>query len=200
MNTSIQTDFGALEVIAGCMFAEKTETLIRRLRRGKYEKKTVAAVKPSKDTRFSQTDIASHGGFQFTAVPVTSSKDILSIPAVLAADIVGIDEGQFFDATIVDVCQTLVSMGKRVIVAGLDQDSFGRPFGPMPNLLALADFVTKVHAACTVCGAVASKSQRVVDNGEQVLVGEADAYEARCRKHWSPEPIFARVAGGMLDG
>lgn len=200
MNKSAQTDFGTLEVIAGCMFSDKSSTLIRKLRRGKYEKKVVAAVKPVADTRYSETDIGSHNGIQFSAVPVTSSLDILDIPAVQSADVVGIDEGQFFDASIVEVCQVLVSQGKRVLVAGLDQDSTGRSFGPMPELMAQADVVTKLHAACTVCGSPASKSQRIVDSGEQVLVGGKDAYEARCRKHWSPEPIFARVTDGMLDG
>lgn len=182
------------------MFSDKSSTVIRKLRRGKYEKKKVAAIKPAQDNRFSTANIASHNGIQFTAVPVTSSKDILDIPAVLEADMVGIDEGQFFDDGIITVCLALVAMGKRVIVAGLDQDSTGRSFGPMPELMAQADIVTKLHAACTVCGGSAPKSQRIVDNGEQVLVGGADAYEARCRKHWSPEPVFARVAGGMLDG
>ena len=187
---AMQAGFGTLEIITGCMFSDKSSTLIRKLRRGRYEKKKVAGIKPVRDSRYSVKDIASHGGTVFTAVPVTSSKDILSLAVVLEADIVGIDEGQFFDATIVDVCQTLVAMGKQVIVAGLDQDSTGRSFGPMPELMAQADIVTKVHAACTVCGSSATKSQRVVDNDAQVLVGGKEAYEARCRKHWSPKPVF----------
>ena len=111
---------------------------------------------------------------------------------------VGIDEAQFFDETIVEVCRELVSQGKGVVVAGLDLDFRGRPFGSMPDLLATADFVTKLHAACVVCGGVATRSQRVVDSQEQVVVGGASAYEARCRKHWNPEPVFAQ-GQGMSD-
>lgn len=203
MNHVIQTDFGALEVIAGCMFAEKSETMIRRLRRAKYEKKRVAAVKPIIDDRYSANDIASHSGLTFTAVPVYSPKDILTIPDVVTADFVGIDEAQFFDDSIVEVCQVLVSQGKRVLVAGLDQDFTGRPFGAMPTLLAVADFVTKLYAACTVCGLIATKSQRIVPTTVQVVPGGASAYEARCRKHWSPEPVFSaqeRAHREEMDG
>lgn len=203
MNHVIYTDFGALEVIAGCMFADKSESLIRRLRRAKYEKKVVAAVKPAIDARYSGTDIAAHSGLKFPATPVATAREILSLPEVQAADLVGIDEAQFLDDGLVEVCNVLVGQGKRVLVAGLDQDSRGQPFGVMPVLLAVADFVTKVHAACTICGSPATKSQRVVNNTEQVLVGGKDAYEARCRKHWSPEPVFAaqeRAFQEELDG
>jgi thymidine kinase len=177
---------GTLEIIAGCMFSDKTSSLIRILKRGKYEQKTVAAVKPTKDARYSEINITSHEGVFIAAVPVTKPEEILQIPEIMSADIVGVDEGQFFESSIVDVCLTLVNQGKRVIVAGLDQDSAGRSFGSIPELMAQADFVQKLHAACVVCGARASKTQRLIADTSQVLVGGAESYDARCRKHWHP--------------
>jgi thymidine kinase len=196
----VSTDFGALEVVTGCMFSDKSETLIRRLRRARYEKKRVVGVKPTIDTRYSEADIASHGGEKFPATPVAAARDILAVPGVADADVVGIDEAQFFDDSLLDVCRDLLMQGKHVIVAGLDQDYRGNPFGVMPTLLALADYVTKLHAACTVCGGVATKSQRIVANRALRLVGGADDYEARCRKHWSPEPVFVQAGREDVDG
>lgn len=195
-----QVDPGTLEVISGCMFADKSSTLIRRLQRARlYEKRQVIALKPHIDGRYSTENLASHGGLRFTAVPVKIPADILLLPAMREADLVGLDEAQFFDTSIVGVCMSLVMRGKHVLVTGLDLDYTGRPFGPMPTLLALADVVTKVHAACTVCGAAASRSQRVVNSSEQVLVGGASAYEARCLRHWGPEPVFAQQDLAMQE-
>lgn len=191
-------DFGTLTVISGCMFSSKSESLIRTLKRAKYEKRKVVGVKPLLDSRYSGTDIVSHSGFKFTGISVEHPVEILELPGVQEAQVVGIDEAQFFDETIIKVCRELVARGKGVVVAGLDLDFRGRPFGSMPDLLATADFVTKLHAACVVCGGVATRSQRVVDSQDQVVVGGASAYEARCRKHWNPEPVFAQNHG-MTD-
>lgn len=191
---------GKLEVICGCMFSEKSETLIRRLRRARrYEKKKVAGVKPQVDDRYSAEDISSHAGLQFAAIPVSQARDILDLQTVQTADLVGIDEVQFFDKDIVDVCRTLVAQGKHVIVAGLDMDYRGVPFGSVPYLLAVADEFVKLHAACTICGGRASRSQRVVDSDEQVVIGGASAYEARCLTHWSAEPVFSRLERGVSE-
>lgn len=193
------TEPGWIECIAGCMFAGKSEELIRRLRRTEYAKQKVAAFKPSVDDRYHGTNIASHGGIQFRAVSVSRASDILDLTG--DASVVGIDEAQFFDSGLPEVAQALAGAGKRVIVAGLDMDFRGQPFGPMPQVLAVADFVTKVNAVCTICGGVATRSQRVVDSQDQIVVGGATAYEARCRKHWSPEPVFTRrEALGEMDG
>jgi len=189
---------GEVKVICGCMFSGKSESLIRELRRCEIARLRVAAFKPTVDDRYG-TGIVSHGGIRFRAISVEGVGPMLD--AVGLADVVGIDEAQFFDDHLVDAVLALSAAGKRVIVAGLDLDFRGRPFGPVPALLALADHVTKVHAICTTCGSDASRSQRIVDSQEQVLVGAASAYEARCRAHWSPEPVFARQeAAGELDG
>lgn len=179
---------GSLEVYAGCMFSSKSSTLIRKLNRAKYEKKTVVAVKPSIDGRYSTTGVATHDGVVFEAVPVSYAMDILNLPGITGAGIVGIDEAQFFDPTIVDVCRVLVGLGKQVVVAGLDLDSTAKAFGSMGTLLAMADKVTKLHAACTVCGGDATRTQRIVSQDDTVLVGGSESYEARCHTHWSPEP------------
>lgn len=200
MNT---VESGTLSVVTGCMFAGKSEKLIRMLKHAKYEKKKVIAFKPSIDNRYSESDIASHEGKVFPSIPVSHSSVILTTPGVAEAQVVGIDEVQFFDESIVEVCLTLVGQGKRVYVAGLDTDFRGIPFGPIPHLLAVADVVEKRHAACVVCGGNATRSQRVVPSTERVVVGDADAYEARCRLHWSPEPVFTQMERGMseaLDG
>lgn len=183
---------GSLTVFCGCMFSSKSESLIRRLNRAKYEKKKVAAVKPLVDNRYSSSDIVSHSGLKFIGIPISNPLDILDLPSIKEADIVGVDEVQFFDSRIVDVCLTLVGAGKQVLVAGLDMDFRGVPFGPIPTILAVADTVKKLNAACSVCGESANRSQRIVSNEEQVMVGGASAYEARCLTHWSPEPIFVR--------
>lgn len=191
----VPANAGWVEVVVGCMFSGKTEELVRRLRRAPYAKQKVASFKPVIDARYHKTHIQSHGGISIEATPVKSPEDILRL--VGDAQVVGIDEAQFFDETLVDVVQELAREGRRVIVAGLDLDYRGVPFGPIPHIMAVAEYVTKVHALCTVCGAPASRSQRVTDSDNQVLVGGATAYEARCRKHWSPQPTFSE--SGHMD-
>lgn len=171
---------GWIEVICGSMFSGKTEELIRRLKRAKIANLKVEIFKPAIDVRFDEDTVVSHDSNFVHSVAVQNSKSIL----VLAkdVDIVGIDEAQFFDDEIVSVCQTLALQGIRVIVAGLDMDYKGRPFGPMPQLLAVADFITKLHAICVRCGNLANMSYRKSANEDQVLLGEQNIYEPRCRK------------------
>jgi len=170
---------GWIEVISGCMFSGKTEELIRRLNRAIIAKQKVEIFKPAVDKRYHPKDIVSHNENAIRSTPVNFASDIL----LLSADcqVVGIDEAQFFDDSIVDVCNTLANNGKRVIVAGLDMDYEGKPFGPMPQLLAVAEFVTKVHAICAQTGKLASYSFRLTDDPQQVVLGEKDQYEARSR-------------------
>jgi thymidine kinase len=171
---------GWIEVICGSMFSGKTEELIRRLKRAKIANLKVEIFKPAIDVRFDETAVVSHDSNFIHSTPVANSRAIL--PLAADVDIVGIDEGQFFDDEITAVCETLALRGIRVIVAGLDMDYKGMPFGPMPQLLALADFITKLHAICVRCGNLASMSYRKSANMEQVLLGEQDVYEPRCRK------------------
>jgi thymidine kinase len=178
---SSQTDKnGWIEVISGCMFSGKTEELIRRLNRALIAKQKVEIFKPTIDKRYDEQKIVSHSEREIRSTPVNFAGDILLLAG--DCDVVGIDEAQFFDDAIVDVCNTLANSGKRVIVAGLDMDYEGKPFGPMPNLLAVAEFVTKVHAICAQTGELASFSFRLAENKSQVLLGEKDKYEARSRK------------------
>lgn len=175
---------GWVEVIAGCMYSGKSEELVRRLRRAVYAKQKVMAFKPSIDDRYHATDIASHSGITFSAVPVVSFVDIYD--RTKDAQVVGIDEVQFFDESIVEIIQALAKQGKRVICAGLNTDYRGEPFpGPMPELMAVADEVVTVFAVCTVCGQPATRTQRLVNSGSHILVGSAGIYEARCRMHHS---------------
>lgn len=171
---------GWIEVICGSMFSGKTEELIRRLTRAVIARQKVEIFKPSIDTRYHEQKIVSHAEREIRSTPVGFANDILLLAG--DCDVVGIDEAQFFDESIVDVCNHLANSGKRVIVAGLDMDFEGRPFGPMPNLLAVAEFVTKVHAICTQTGELASYSFRLDENNSQVVLGEKDKYEARSRK------------------
>ena len=171
---------GWIEVIAGCMFSGKTEELIRRLNRAIIARQNVEIFKPVIDTRYHQEQIVSHNENAIRSTPVNFPGDILLLAG--ECDVVGIDEAQFFDESIVEVCNTLANSGKRVIVAGLDMDFEGKPFGPMPNLLAIAEFVTKVHAICAQTGELASFSFRLVENDKQVMLGERAEYEARSRK------------------
>ncbi len=175
---------GWIEVIAGCMFSGKTEELIRRIRRAQIARQTVAIIKPKIDTRHSADQIVSHSDARFPATVVDSSADIIR----LAADVqvVGIDEGQFFDPGVVDVVERLADSGKRVIIAGLDQDYRGKPFEPMPQLLAVAEYITKTLAICMRCGNPADRTQRLTGSDQRVLVGAREAYEARCRKCFEP--------------
>ncbi|MEW6194851.1 MAG: thymidine kinase [Bacteroidota bacterium] len=179
-------DTGWIEVIAGCMFSGKTEELIRRLRRAKIAKQNVKIFKPKIDIRYSTGDIVSHSDQSLPSILVENAKEILEYTE--SAQVVGIDEAQFFDTTLVDICNKLANEGKRVIVAGLDQDYRGVPFEPMPQLLAIAEYITKTLAICVNCGNPADKTQRKIVSAERVLVGAADSYEARCRKcHYIPE-------------
>lgn len=170
---------GWLEVICGSMFSGKTEELIRRLNRARIAKQRVEIFKPTVDKRYHETEIVSHNANTIESTPVQTSLNILLMQT--DADVVGIDEAQFFDGEIVYVCQTLAEQGKRVIVAGLDMDYLGKPFGPMPQLMAVAEYVTKVHAICMVCGDLATHSFRLTQDDNLVMLGEKDTYEARCR-------------------
>ncbi len=171
---------GWIEVISGCMFSGKTEELIRRLNRATIAKQRVEIFKPVFDKRYHHELIVSHNENAIRSTPVNFASDIYLLAG--DCDVVGIDEAQFFDQSIVEVCNTLANTGKRVIVAGLDMDYEGKPFGPMPNLLAIAEFVTKVHAICARTGDLASFSFRLADNESQVMLGEKTEYEARSRK------------------
>jgi thymidine kinase len=175
---------GWIEVIAGSMFSGKTEELIRRIRRAQIAKLKVAVFKPRIDTRYSVDKIVSHSDMSIPSIVVDNAKQILEFAR--DAQVVGIDEAQFFDMDLVDVCEQLANEGKRVIVAGLDQDYRGKPFEPMPQLLAIAEYITKTHAICVVCGNPASKTQRKIKAGERIVVGASDIYEARCRRCFEP--------------
>jgi len=170
---------GWIEVICGSMFSGKTEELIRRLKRVKIANLKVEIYKPAIDVRYDEQKIVSHDTNSIHSTPVSSSQHILSLSQDV--DVVGIDEAQFFDAEIAHVCEQLALKGIRVIVAGLDMDYMGNPFGQMPNLLAKADYITKLHAICQVCGNIANISHRKVKEGGQVMLGEKDVYEPRCR-------------------
>ncbi len=171
---------GRVEVIAGSMFSGKTEELIRRVKRALYARQVVQAFKPRIDNRYDTTRIVSHGAIAIDAVAVADSGSVLS-RVDDATQVVAIDEAQFFDRGIVETANELADQGRRVIIAGLDQDYLGRPFPPMPDLMAIAEEVMKVRAVCNVCGGTASRSQRLLKEGATVLVGGADTYEARCR-------------------
>ena len=173
---------GWIEVIAGCMFSGKTEELIRRLNRARYATQRVVVFKPTVDVRYAVEDIVSHNSLSFPCIPVRSPAEILQ--KVGDAQVVGIDEAQFFDMELVAVCNRLADDGRRVVVAGLDQDYRGEPFEPIPQLMAVAEYVEKAHAVCMVCGAPASRSQRLVQRDTRVLLGSGESYEARCRLHW----------------
>ena len=190
-------DVGWIEVITGCMFSGKTEELIRRVRRARYANQPVVVFKPSLDDRYSIDSVGSHGGARLRSFQIQHSSEIP--PRVGDAMVVAIDEAQFFDEGLVDVVERLANSGLRVLVAGLDLDYRGRPFGPMPHLMAVAEYVQKTLAICVVCGNPADRSQRIVDRDGTVLVGETDAYEARCRLHWDPEdfaPVQERLPFG----
>ncbi len=171
---------GQIEVICGSMFSGKTEELIRRLTRARLAKQHVEIFKPSVDTRYHDTHVVSHDETSIRSTPVGFAGDILLLSGT--CDVVGIDEAQFFDEEIVRVVQLLANQGKRVILAGLDMDFKGKPFDPMPKLMAIAEYVTKVHAICMQCGDLAAFSYRLSAAKEKVMLGEKDSYEARCRK------------------
>ena len=171
---------GRIEVVCGSMFSGKTEELIRRLKRAKFARQRVEIYKPAIDTRYSDEEVVSHDSNSILSTPVDSPASILLLAN--DADVIGIDEAQFFDHTLVDVCNELANRGKRVICAGLDMDYKGQPFGPMPALMAVAEDVTKVHAICVKCGSLAHVSHRIVKSDKQVLLGEKDEYEPLCRE------------------
>ena len=170
---------GWIEVICGSMFSGKTEELIRRMKRAKFAKQNVEIFKPEVDTRYDDEKVVSHDANEIHSTPVPSSSNI----PILAngVDVVGIDEAQFFDDGLIAVCNQLASSGIRVIVAGLDMDFKGVPFGPMPGIMACAEYVTKVHAICMKCGELANHSHRIIEKKELVLLGEVDEYEPLCR-------------------
>jgi thymidine kinase len=177
---------GSLEVICGSMFSGKSEELIRRLRLARIAKQRVQVFKPAMDTRYADEELVSHSDFRIAAKKVNQARDIPALVHDLTA-VVGIDEVQFFDAEVVEVCNRLANQGRRVIVAGLDQDFLGRPFEPMPQLMAVGEYVTKLLAVCSVCGEPANRSQRLRGGVAQVELGATDRYEARCRRHFEPE-------------
>ena len=170
---------GSIEVICGSMFSGKTEELIRRLKRAKIAKQTVEIFKPAIDKRYDDNDVVSHDSNKIISTPVENSSSILLLAHEV--DVVGIDEAQFMDMEIVDVCNKLANKGVRVIVAGLDTDYLGHPFGPIPALMAVAEYVTKVHAVCVRCGYLANHSHRITAEQGLVLLGEKDSYEPLCR-------------------
>ena len=172
---------GCIEVVCGSMFSGKTEELIRRLRRAQFARQEIAIFKPVIDKRYSDVEVVSHDAHKLTSTPVASPAELLGRvgPEI---QVVGVDEAQFFDETLVDVCQTLANRGVRVIVAGLDTDYLGQPFGPMPRLMAVAEDVQKVHAICVRCGALANHSHRLSKSEDLVLLGEKDIYEPLCRE------------------
>jgi thymidine kinase len=185
---SMPKQTGWIEVIAGCMFSGKTEELIRRLRRAQIARQELKIFKPKIDLRYSNEAIASHNLQSFPCTLIDDIKEVYELSS--GAQVVAIDEAQFFSSEIIDVCNNLANQGKRVIVAGLDQDYKGVPFEPMPQLLAIAEYITKTLAICVECGNPADKTQRKTTSSERVVVGAADVYEARCRKcHYIPNEI-----------
>ncbi|NJO01840.1 MAG: thymidine kinase [Bacteroidia bacterium] len=183
-NLKARHNTGWIEVISGGMFSGKTEELIRRVTRAKIARQKVAMFKPAIDNRYHSLHIVSHDANAIYSSSVETARQIWEQASQESVDVVGIDEGQFFDPEIVDVCNDLANHGIRVIVAGLDMDYQGRPFGPMPFLMAVSEFVTKLHAVCAVSGELASYSYRKIASDEQVLLGETEIYEARCRRHF----------------
>lgn len=170
---------GWIEVVCGSMFSGKTEELIRRLNRARIAKLKVEIFKPGIDTRYSEEDVVSHNANSVNSIPVENAQQILFYANDV--DVVGIDEAQFFGSELVDVCQQLANQGIRVIVAGLDMDFLGKPFGPMPDLMAIAEDVTKVHAICMRCGSLAQYSHRTIAGDKLVVLGETESYEPLCR-------------------
>lgn len=185
MNPRSFPSSGWIEVIVGCMFSGKTEELLRRVRRAQYAKLQVRVFKPTVDVRYAEQAVVTHTADSIPCTPVGEAYEILKYAA--NADVVGIDEAQFFGPRLVEVANRLANDGKRVIIAGLDQDYRGQPFDPIPQLMAVAEYVQKELAVCMVCGAPANRSQRLVNLDSQVLLGAQEMYEARCRAHWKPD-------------
>ncbi len=192
MDVVRQPDQGWIEVVVGSMFSGKSEELIRRLRRAQIARQRVQIFKPAIDIRYANDHIVSHSEMRIASEQVESASELLERVAP-KTEVVGIDEGQFFDPELPAVCNRLADLGKRVIVAGLDQDYLGKPFEPMPQLLAIAEYITKTLAICMVCGAPANHTQRLVASGDRVLLGAQGTYEARCRRCFDPtlaQPIL----------
>jgi thymidine kinase len=185
---------GWLEVIVGSMFSGKSEELIRRIRRAQIAKQRVQIFKPAVDTRYADDHIVSHSELRIPSEPARSAAELLA-KVQPDTEVVGIDEGQFFDAELPAVCARLAARGVRVIVAGLDQDYLGKPFEPMPHLLAVAEYITKTRAICMVCGNPANHTQRLVQSTDRVLLGAMGTYEARCRHCFDPSLATAVPAG-----
>jgi len=185
MDVVRQPTHGWIEVIVGSMFSGKSEELIRRLRRAQIARQQVQIFKPAIDVRYATDQIVSHSEMRIPSRAVASARELLEAVEP-GTEVVGIDEGQFFDQELPMICNTLADQGKRVIVAGLDQDYLGKPFEPMPQLLAIAEYITKTHAICMVCGNPANHTQRLVASGDRVLVGAQGMYEARCRVCFDP--------------
>lgn len=180
---------GWIEVVCGSMFSGKTEELIRRLKRARIARQSVALFKPAMDTRYAEDAVVSHDATAMPSEAVYAADQILLL--VGDANVVGVDEAQFFGVELVNVVETLARDGRRVVIAGLDQDYLGQPFEPVPSLMAVAEHVTKLHAVCVRCGAPANHSQRIVGEAARVLVGEKEAYEPRCRRCFEPHAVDA---------
>jgi thymidine kinase len=185
MDTERTRHTGWIEVVCGSMFSGKSEELIRRLRRAQIARQKVQIFKPQFDARYANDEIVSHSEMRIPSRNVSSSAELLSVVDD-DTEVVGIDEGQFFDTELPAVCNTLANRGKRVIVAGLDQDYLGKPFEPMPQLLAIAEYITKTLAICMVCGDPANHTQRLVVSSDRLLLGAQGTYEARCRRCFDP--------------
>jgi thymidine kinase len=184
MYTMVHKHMGWIEVICGSMFSGKTEELIRRMRRAQIARQRIEIFKPAIDTRYSKMEIVSHDAQKLPSIIVKNAQQI--IPLALEAQVVGIDEAQFFGRSLIKVSKTLANMGKRVIIAGLDMDYRGEPFQPIPELLAVAEDITKTHAICVICGNPANYTQRKIKSKDQVVIGASDIYEARCRNCFEP--------------
>lgn len=185
MVRTIRGQVGWVEVVCGSMFSGKSEELIRRLKRAEIARQRIQVFKPAIDKRYSEEHIVSHSEMRIKAEIVADSRELMQ-KLHHRTEVIGIDEAQFFDEGIVAVVNTLADMGKRVIVAGLDKDFMGRPFDPMPHIMAIAEDVTKAEAICMQCGNPAFYTQRLIDSSERIVVGAADAYEARCRRCFDP--------------
>lgn len=183
---------GWIEVVCGSMFSGKTEELIRRLKRARIARLRVEIFKPAIDVRYSESEVVSHDENAILSTPVDSAHQIILLSG--QAQVIGIDEAQFFGLELVEVCRSLAESGKRVIVAGLDQDYLGQPFEPIPQLMAIAEYVTKLHAICVVCGSPANHSQRIVTATDRVVVGASESYEPRCRRCFDPS-LSSRTEG-----
>ncbi len=192
---TVSRHIGWIEVVTGPMFSGKSEELIRRLQRAKLAKQRIMVFKPSLDKRYDVEDIVSHSQLRINAIPIDTASEILKYVEV-GTQVVGIDEAQFFGEDLIQVCDKLADRGVRVIVAGLDQDYRGKPFGPIPSLLAIAESITKLQAICMRCGAPATRSQRLTADEKQVVVGASEVYEARCRLCFEPPPEEEEAAKG----